>query len=127
MIRNGGLAILWSLFRKCVAKGAQLVSHPLASSLFRPTSQFICSRTAQPTNQGRCIICPHDVRAKCQRALRLPGAPAELTALNRRRYTSFTFLSGRLRTGLPVAAKIAFITAGVTTQIVGSPTPPQKS
>jgi hypothetical protein len=43
------------------------------------------------------------------------------------RYTSFTFLSGRLRTGLPVAAKIAFITAGVTTQMVGSPTPPQKS
>ena len=43
------------------------------------------------------------------------------------RYTSFTFFSGRLRTGLPVAAKIAFITAGATTQMVGSPTPPQKS
>jgi hypothetical protein len=59
----------------------------------------------------------------------LPGAPAEFNvfALRPRRYTSFTFLSGRLRTGLPVAAKIAFITAGVTTQIVGSPTPPQKS
>ena len=28
---------------------------------------------------------------------------------------------------VPVAAWIAFITAGVTTQIVGSPTPPQKS
>ena len=42
-------------------------------------------------------------------------------------YTSFTFFSGRLRTGLPVAAKIAFITAGATTQMVGSPTPPQKS
>ena len=60
-----------------------------------------------------------------QRALRLPGAPAEFTAARLRRYTSFTFLSGRLRTGLPVAAWIAFITAGVTTQIVGSPTPPQ--
>ncbi len=44
-----------------------------------------------------------------------------------RRYTSFTFLSGRLRTGLPVAAKIALSTAGATTQMVGSPTPPQKS
>src|SRR5262245_50897646 len=43
------------------------------------------------------------------------------------RYTSFTFFSGRLRTGLPVAAKIAFSTAGAATQIVGSPTPPQKS
>jgi len=43
------------------------------------------------------------------------------------RYTSLTFLSGRLRTGLPVAAKIALRTAGVTTEIVGSPTPPQKS
>ena len=42
-------------------------------------------------------------------------------------YTSFTFFSGKLRTGLPVAAKIAFITAGATTQMVGSPTPPQKS
>src|SRR5580693_914963 len=42
-------------------------------------------------------------------------------------YTSFTFFSGRLRTGLPVAAKIAFITEGATTQMVGSPTPPQKS
>jgi len=42
-------------------------------------------------------------------------------------YTSLTFFSGRLRTGLPVAAKMAFITAGFTTQIVGSPTPPQKS
>ena len=46
---------------------------------------------------------------------------------HRRRYTSFTFLSGRLRIGLPVAAKTALSTAGATTQIVGSPTPPQKS
>ena len=42
-------------------------------------------------------------------------------------YTSFTFFSGRLRTGLPVAAWIALSTAGATTQMVGSPTPPQKS
>ena len=42
-------------------------------------------------------------------------------------YTSLTFLSGRLRTGLPVAAKMALSTAGATTQMVGSPTPPQKS
>jgi hypothetical protein len=60
------------------------------------------------------------------------GAPVARSArctetLRLRRYTSFTFLSGRSRTGLPVAAKIAFITAGVTTQMVGSPTPPQKS
>jgi hypothetical protein len=41
--------------------------------------------------------------------------------------TSFTFFSGKLRIGLPVAAKIAFSTAGAATQIVGSPTPPQKS
>src|ERR1019366_424450 len=44
-----------------------------------------------------------------------------------RRYTNFTFFSGRLRTGLPVAAKMALSTAGATTLIVGSPTPPQKS
>ena len=52
------------------------------------------------------------VGAKHQRAPRLPEAPAELTVSRLRRYVSFTFLSGRLRTGLPVAAKIAFITAG---------------
>jgi hypothetical protein len=44
------------------------------------------------------------VGAKHQRAPRLPEAPAELTALRLRRYTSFTFLSGWLRAGLPVAA-----------------------
>ncbi|MDB5905325.1 MAG: hypothetical protein JWM26_4203 [Betaproteobacteria bacterium] len=42
-------------------------------------------------------------------------------------YTSFWFFIGRFLTGFPVAAKIAFITAGAMTQIVGSPTPPQKS
>jgi hypothetical protein len=42
-------------------------------------------------------------------------------------YANFAFFSGRLRTGLPVAAKIALRTAGVITQMVGSPTPPQKS
>src|SRR5215472_10832075 len=44
-----------------------------------------------------------------------------------RAYASLTFLSGSVRTGFPVAAWIALRTAGVTTQIVGSPTPPQKS
>ncbi len=39
---------------------------------------------------------------------------------------SLRFLSGSDRTGLPVAAKMAFITAGAATMIVGSPTPPQK-
>jgi hypothetical protein len=34
---------------------------------------------------------------------------------------------GNFGTGLPNAAEIALITAGPTTQIVGSPTPPQKS
>jgi hypothetical protein len=43
------------------------------------------------------------------------------------RQTSLTFFNGRLRIGLPVAAKIALSTAGAATQIVGSPTPPQKS
>src|SRR5438046_353569 len=45
----------------------------------------------------------------------------------RSRQASLTFFSGRLRIGLPVAAKMPFITAGAATQIVGSPTPPQKS
>jgi hypothetical protein len=42
-------------------------------------------------------------------------------------WASFTCFSGRLRTGLPMAECTAFSTLGVTTQIVGSPTPPQKS
>src|SRR3712207_7768441 len=37
------------------------------------------------------------------------------------------FFSGRLRMRLPVAAKIAFSTAGAATAMVGSPTPPQRS
>lgn len=35
--------------------------------------------------------------------------------------------NGNCRIGRPVAATMALITAGPTTQIVGSPTPPQKS
>jgi hypothetical protein len=35
-------------------------------------------------------------------------------------------ISGNDRMRLPVAAKIALRTAGAATQIVGSPTPPQK-
>jgi hypothetical protein len=46
---------------------------------------------------------------------------------NRPVYTSLTFFSGSCRTGLPVAAWMALSTAGATTQMVGSPTPPQKS
>ena len=56
----------------------------------------------------------------------LPGYAGQ-SRRARKVYTSLTFFSGRLRTGVPVAAKIAVRTAGVTTQIVGSPTPPQKS
>ena len=37
-----------------------------------------------------------------------------------------SFFSGTERMRLPVAAKIALSTAGAATQIVGSPTPPQK-
>lgn len=36
------------------------------------------------------------------------------------------FLSGNVRIRLPVAAKMAFNTAGAATAMVGSPTPPQK-
>jgi hypothetical protein len=69
--------------------------------------------TAHPRRASRVDL-PHKGRVNAAFAL----AP---------RYTSFTFFSGSSRTGLPVAAWIAFITAGATTQMVGSPTPPQKS
>jgi hypothetical protein len=52
---------------------------------------------------------------------------AELSWLKQAPNTSLTFFSGRLRTGFPVAAWIAFITAGDTTAMVGSPMSPQKS
>src|SRR5436305_1692148 len=39
---------------------------------------------------------------------------------------SFTFFRGSERTGWPVAAKMAFMTAGDATEMVGSPMPPQK-
>ena len=65
---------------------------------------------------------PHHLalRARCCGA---SGAHRQVLA----RHTSLTFFSGRLRTGRPVAAWIALSTAGAVTQIVGSPTPPQKS
>ena len=78
--------------------------------------------------QRRCVR----ERRRCARLRRTSGVPPT-TRLARssfhlpQRHTICRFLSGRLRTGLPVAAVIAFITAGATTQIVGSPTPPQKS
>jgi hypothetical protein len=55
------------------------------------------------------------------------SAPCQRRARRPARYTSFTFFSGRLRTGLPIAAWMALSTAGATTAMVGSPTPPQKS
>ena len=77
----------------------------------------------------------HLLRSTSYRLIEAPDGKAGIltghAALTRPRwardYTSFTFLSGRLRTGLPVAAKMPLSTAGVTTEIVGSPTPPQKS
>ncbi len=69
-------------------------------------------------------------------AERNPGPPSPYSAplhtgyqpdLRGGRYTSLTFFSGRLRTGRPVAAWMALSTAGAVTQMVGSPTPPQKS
>src|SRR5262249_6905024 len=40
-------------------------------------------------------------------------------------FCNFRFFSGSERTGDPVAAYIAFSTAGAATLMVGSPTPPQ--
>lgn len=59
--------------------------------------------------------------------VRRPGGTIPNSGRLRHAYTSLTFFSGRLRTGLPVAAWIALSTAGDTTEMVGSPMPPQKS
>src|SRR5262249_53076897 len=91
-------------------------------------------RTRRRIGRGRCSVSErnreHDGNRSRRRLRR--------TAFDlRRRRTSpnhaladnpiFWLLSGSVRTGLPVAANIALSTAGVTTEIVGSPTPPQKS
>jgi len=64
--------------------------------------------------------------ANLNRPLR-PAGNRATTRVAPTHHTSLTFFSGRLRTGLPVAAWIALRTAGDTTAMVGSPTPPQKS
>lgn len=75
------------------------------------------------------------VCARLRRAMATPGVfllalrlrPPDVALRAHPGYVSFTFFNGNCRTGLPVAAWMAFSTAGVTTQMVGSPTPPQKS
>jgi len=58
----------------------------------------------------------------------LPGAPAELEASSLRRYNQLHMLERQIAHRLARwPARIAFITAGRDTQMVGSPTPPQKS
>jgi hypothetical protein len=81
------------------------------------------------TGQFWSLLSPLVDKAPCPTVRRF-GSSSNLgnTALvDHHDHTSFTSFSGKLRTGLPVAAKIALSTAGATTQMVGSPTPPQKS
>jgi hypothetical protein len=96
-------------------------------------------RSAGPTDKSRRARPRSDLsgRSNAPVTLQLIGAQKHprgffpgvfgLVGPNAYADVSFTFFSGKLRTGLPVAAKMAFITAGDTTQMVGSPTPPQKS
>jgi hypothetical protein len=90
----------------------------------RPRCRRRCARTSTRSP-------PSSISRRCceARSTLLPphARGRELGAAPPQRYASLAFLSGKLRTGLPVAAWIALSTAGVTTQMVGSPTPPQKS
>jgi len=87
----------------------------------RPFNTF-CAHSAQNVHSNEQIRACADSGGRSRSQHSQFGRSSSIA-----RQTSFTFFSGRLRTGLPVAAWIAFSTAGVTTQIVGSPTPPQKS
>jgi hypothetical protein len=58
---------------------------------------------------------------------RRPFGPPPFSFRDRQASSKPWFFSGNVRMRLPVAAKIAFSTAGAATKIVGSPTPPQKS
>ena len=69
-------------------------------------------------------------QARCKRG---PGsgmgdgpARAALHCAASQAFLRSAFFSGICRIRLPVAAKMAFSTAGAATKIVGSPTPPQK-
>ncbi len=56
-----------------------------------------------------------------------PRIACRSTAQTRQADFRSWFINGSERMRLPVAAKIALSTAGAATEIVGSPTPPQKS
>ena len=74
-----------------------------------------------------CVVCRRNSGGRRQRLSCWSSRGACLLHRHPAGHANFTCFSGRLRTGLPVAAWIALSTLGVTTQIVGSPTPPQKS
>jgi hypothetical protein len=85
-------------------------------------------RNANAHRPSDFLILFNPRRCTCSPIRQTQASPTSRNdSVHRQRYTSFTFLSGRLRIGLPVAAKMALSTAGATTQMVGSPTPPQKS
>ncbi len=66
--------------------------------------------------------------AQATRAAAIEPSPIAAATAFRTAYTIWMlwFFSGNVRMRLPVAAKYALRTAGAATQIVGSPTPPQK-
>src|SRR4029453_1020377 len=66
--------------------------------------------------------------ADATRAAAIEPSPTAAATTTRMAYTIWMlwFFRGNVRIRLPVAAKYAFRTAGAATQIVGSPTPPQK-
>jgi hypothetical protein len=84
-------------------------------------------RTERSTRAFAALIVSRSCGAGAGSARELLPRPRHPRSLNSSATASLRFFSGRLRTGLPVAAWIAFMTEGATTQIVGSPTPPQKS
>ena len=84
-----------------------------ASRRRRSTAARTPARRARPGRRAR------------SRAASVPH-PSRRRACARQAFFRLVFASGRSRMRLPVAAKIAFSTAGAATAIVGSPTPPQK-
>ena len=103
---------------------------------FRPRAASPGAAASGPADR----VALHAVGRQCIRRRWWRSPPPPLKAANQtspthrvaglpETYTSVRpwFLIGSVRTGLPVAAYMAFSTAGAVTQIVGSPTPPQKS
>src|SRR5438067_739723 len=93
----------------------------------RPSARGIAGHAGQRIGDA---VADDRVRSRCWRG-RARGSNAEERGHRQDKpsdqaFFRLWFLTGKSRIRFPVAQNTAFITAGAATEIVGSPTPPQK-